>query len=1143
MERLRIYWSELLEESASYRKLAECSLAGNNVIVISHLPASSLCFVAAILARDAKKPLLVVTAGAEKAHDFYHDFDYLGVKRVLHFPKWETLPYEDEGPAVEIASKRLDVYQALSDHICEEKRDGGRTGEIFVTSIEALLQKIVPCEFFNGRSVELKWGDEVDVNDLAERLTRAGYDRLPLVESRGEFSIRGGIIDVYPLNLEYPVRIDLFGCEIESIRCFDVYTQRSLREREALERVILHPANERQMTLDALKEGYKLETLLQQMPKDILIVLDEPERFGEVDAAFKSLVERQYAEARNAGGDAYEPGNLYAGLEDIAGEWGRFQRIEHSLLVRSELPAGATPIDFHASSFDAISPSLDYYLDLIRRRQAEDYFVNIVCDNDGQAMRFEEVLAEHELGAVKILASDAEGKGFIGRRGGGIVQDIVITVGLLHSGFVLPEARILFVTDREIFGRYKRRPIYRKIYKGLPIATADEINRGDYVVHVDHGVGQYLGIRQQVIEGKVVDLIEIVYQDDDKLLVPIEKIKYVQKYSVVEGVVPQIDRLGSKQWSQRKRKTQEAIERMAQELLDLYARRSIAKGYTYSTDTPWQGEFEASFLYQETPDQLRAIEEVKQDMMIEKPMDRLVCGDVGYGKTEVAIRAAFKAVQEGRQVAVLAPTTVLVQQHYTTFRERFAEYPIRLEMLSRFKTEREQRAMLKGIKYGEVNVVIGTHRLLSDDVVFLDLGLVVVDEEQRFGVRHKEKLKKLKTSVDFLTLTATPIPRTLYMALSGIRDMSLITTAPPDRHPIKTRVIHFDEEQIQEGILRELNRGGQVFFVHNRIETIEEMTRRLRAMIPQARFAIAHGQMPERELEQVMLDFVDGRHDVLVSTTIIENGLDIPNVNTIVINRADAFGLAQLYQLRGRVGRDIKQAYAYLIVPRGQAITEAAVRRLAAIEEFTELGVGFQIAMRDMEIRGTGNILGKEQHGCISAIGFDLYCQLLEEAVHKLKGEPVEEELPVEVKCSVDSYIPAEYVPVESQRIAIYKKLSAARRLEDISEIADELKDRYGEAPQPVRMILSVARLRLLARRAGIERIALSESGIECVARDGASRAHDIVKALRQRFPLIQRATWRGENTLQLRFKDWDKHDQLSLAIAVLEELTPTKLM
>jgi transcription-repair coupling factor (superfamily II helicase) len=729
-----------------------------------------------------------------------------------------------------------------------------------------------------------------------------------------------------------------------------------------------------------------------------------------------------------------------------------------------------TEIEFNVTSFESVKPELETYIDVIRGKQRSGTLILIACDNDGQVMRLVELLGEADLDTLPLSSGEADRWRPTAAPGG--VQPVTLMVGPLHHGFTWRSLDLMVITDREIFGRYRRRHVYRKFHRGAPIAAADEIRRADHVVHVDHGIGIFRGIRKQRVDGVWRDLIELEYAEENLLLVPVEKIRLVQRYSVSEGEKPKLDKLGSRRWLQRRRRTEKQIREMAEELLHLHAQRAAAEGQACGPDTAMHAEFEASFLYPETPDQLRAISDVKADLERPRPLDRLICGDVGYGKTEVAIRAAFKVVQEGRQVAFLCPTTILAHQHAQTLHERFAEYPVRIEMLSRFRTPREQRETIARLRRGEVDIVVGTHRLLSKDVGFLDLGLVIVDEEQRFGVSHKERLTTLRHSVDVITLTATPIPRTLHMAMSGLRDMSLIQTAPADRHPIRTRLIHWEEDQITEALLRELNRGGQVYFVHNRVHSIQEVASGLQRIVPSARIAVAHGQMSERELEDVFGEFVEGKHDVLVATTIIENGLDIPNVNTIVINRADAFGLAQLYQLRGRVGRDVKRAYAYLIVPEGQAITEEAVRRLSTLEEFSELGVGFQIALRDMEIRGTGNLLGVEQHGVMQAVGFELYCEMLEEEVMKLRGEPVAPWRDIEVKWPLSALLPAAYVPLESQRLSLYKRLSQARSPEDVEAVSAELTDRFGRPPPEAHTLLQVARLRVLGGALGLTQIA-----------------------------------------------------------------------
>ena len=1131
----------------------------NPRIAIRGLRAGSLPAAVGAVVRDGPDgqappwpAVMLVTANHERAVELFDDLRFFGYGNCFHYPKPELLPYEADEPPLEEQVKHLEFLHALAS------RREGAPPLLCVTSIEALFPRVPPLDILRAMCLPVEWGEPLDTAAFADRAAAIGYTRVATVEARGEFAVRGGIVDIFPVNTDNPLRIDLFGTEIESMRWFDVHTQRSLRGEDNLERVMVLPARQRVVLEAALAAAghAALPTLPDLLPEGSLLIIDTPETYPVLDERHRQITTRQFAEH---GAGRPEPARLFATLAEIEAAGRRFTQVQHSLILDTP---GLRTIAAETSSFETVKPSLEHYITQVRRRLADGFTVVVVCDNDGQAQRMEELFGENEIGAVQYLPGKP-GRETLPPRGDlGAFADAIVTVGDLHAGFVFPDARLFVVTDREIFGRYKRRHVYRKVYKSTPIADPREIRTGDFVVHLDHGIGRFEGIRTQTVDGRTGDYLELVYADNGRLLVPIEKIAYVHKYSGPEQAAPALDTLGGKKWLQRRRKSREDIEKLAKQLLDLYARRAAARGYACGPDTPWQREFEASFLYTETPDQLRAIAEVKADMMSDKPMDRLVCGDVGYGKTEVAIRAAFKAIQERRQVALLCPTTILAQQHFTTFRERFADYPIRVEMLSRFNTEGETRRIIAALRDGTVDMVVGTHMLLSKRVEFARLGLVIVDEEQRFGVAQKERLKELRTSVDFLTLTATPIPRTLYMALSGLRDMSLINTPPADRQPIKTRVIHWDREQIEEAILRELNRGGQVFFVHNRVQTIHEVATRLREIVPSARIAIGHGQMPDDDLEQVMLDFIDGKIDILVSTTIIENGVDIPNVNTIIINRADAFGLAQLYQLRGRVGRESRQAYAYLIVPAGQGITEQAVARLAAIQEFTELGVGFNIAMRDMEIRGAGNLLGREQHGSMCAVGFELYCRMLEEAVESLRGTMLgEEQAPeVEIQWKVSAHIPPQYVPVESQRVMLYKRLVEARTLEELDELAAEMRDRYGEVrrevpavggapgkarkpviiedlPEPVENLFAIARMRLLGRRLGIAKITGTPLGFRIV-RDGA---------VEQLGPLVQPLLRNGNpkvytddpHALEFAYSDWRTRGGPAECAAILAAIAP----
>lgn len=1101
-------------------------------------------------AATAPPPLIMlITGNYERSGELFDDVQFFGQLQTYHYPRTQLLPYDDDEPLLEEQVKHLEFLRYLAGLALEPQGTAPSSSVVGVTSIEALFSRVPTVEAFRSLTVKIEFGEPFDTEKFAERATDLGYERVPTVETRGEFSVRGGIVDIFPPDAENPIRIDLFGEDIESIRYFDVHTQRSLKTSGDLDSYTLLPAREKVLVGRALEQSKgPLPTLLDLLPEGTLLVFDTTEVFPVLDERYRQLVERQFRERGAAVEGSPAPDRIYATLDQVQQAATRFVQVHHSLIIEGEgVGQGVT---FDTTSFETIKPTLEFYLTQIRRRVADGYTTVIVCDNDGQMQRMDEMLREHEIGALAY----AQTKGDLPLGvNDDMTRDVIVTVGMLHAGFIMPDAGLYIVTDREIFGRYKRRHVYRKIYKGAPIADAREIRKGDFVVHLDHGIGRFEGIRTQNVDNKITDFLELIYAGDDKLLVPVEKISYVQKFSGPDGTPPTLDRLGSKKWQQRRTKSQEDIEKMAHELLGLHARRAMAQGHSFGSDTTFQREFESGFLYQETPDQLRAIEDVKNDMGGPKPMDRLVCGDVGYGKTEVAIRAAFKAISSKKQVALLCPTTILARQHYDNFRERFADYPMRVEMLSRFRTPKETKEVIKGLADGSVDMVVGTHQLLGKTIKFKELGLVVVDEEQRFGVTHKDRLKELRESVDFLTLTATPIPRTLYMALSGLRDMSIINTPPADRHPIKTKIIHWDRELIEEAVLRELNRGGQVFFVHNRVQNIHQIADSIREIVPHARIIVAHGQMNEHDLEQILLDFIDQKYDILVSTTIIESGIDIPNVNTIIINRADAFGLAQLYQLRGRVGRENRRAYAYLIVPAGQAITEAAVARLQAIEEFTELGVGFNIAMRDMEIRGTGNLLGKEQHGTMNSIGFELYCRMLEEAVDELRGQVKEQEgREAEIQWKVSAYLPPEYIPVESQRVMLYKRVAEATTPEQLDDIAAEVRDRYGdvvrevaagngetneELPEPVDNLFLIARMRILARRLDIRKVVGMKAGFK-LSKDNilAELGKRAQKLITKAGPDIYAD---DPDSLEFGYKDWKLRRGLAEAVKMLEGLQP----
>ncbi|MCE5231533.1 transcription-repair coupling factor [bacterium] len=1058
---------QLLERFARGDKttcLLDAVHSSNDNLVVSELRGGATPAVLALIHNAAQKPVFVLTSSLDRAEALTDGLQFFGLKPFI-FPAYDTLPFEPTEPVLHILSAQ---WRAIARLLAPKP---GSEPPIIVAPIDAILFRTRVREALERDIIDIAWGQKLDVDDLARRLVAMGYEREALVESPGEFSIRGSIMDVYPPDADLPWRLDLFGEDIEQIRQFDPVTQRSRPRNDEIESIRLLPATIQAPRLAALESGEGLGSFFDLLPPETLLVRDGPTRIEQRMIHFGDIAARHWNDIHRTRPREDEPPNFFAAHDFEPGDWllssadieeaiARHRNIDFADLAAEETDWPVFPLA--TQSFQSIPSQFAAYVELIRERLRKNHRVMIVCDNNGQVMRLDELLREHEIPAMALDQADRFTR--VPDTAMTPCPEVQLAIGELHEGFHCPAAGMFVVTDREIFGRYKRRHIYRRGFKGKAVTSPTEIKRGDYVVHMEHGIGVFEGIRRQEVDGKLSELLELTYQDGDKLLVPVDKLHMVQKYAGADGKAPALDKLGGKRWQSRKKKSMEAVRKMAGELLALYARRAAAEGHASGPDTVWLREFEASFIYEETPDQLEAIEAVKQDMMSPKPMDRLVCGDVGYGKTEIAIRAAFKALTEKRQVALLAPTTLLAQQHFTTFTERFADYPFKVAAMSRFTGAEQQSRTIEQLAIGGVDLVIGTHRLLSRDVKFKDLGLLIIDEEQRFGVAQKEKIKALRENVDVLTLTATPIPRTLYMALSGLRDLSVINTPPADRHPIKTRTIHWDREALEEAILRELNRGGQVYFVHNRIESIQDIAKRIHDIVPQARLVVAHGQTDDRQLEKIMLDFINGKYDILVSTTIIENGIDIPNVNTIIINRADAMGLAQLYQLRGRVGRDVRQAYAYLVLPPGQAITPQAVRRLEALEEFTELGVGFQLAMRDMEIRGTGSLLGSEQHGAIADIGFEMYCQMLEEAVNDLKGQEQEEPLwPVEVKWPVDQFFPDDYIPVESQRIRFYKDVASARHKEELDALLDELVDRYGQLPQPAVGLIDACRVRLAA--------------------------------------------------------------------------------
>lgn len=1049
------------------------------------------------------KQILVITYNEMRSKKLYEDIKGLGNQDVMLLPKKEILFYDIDAYSHERINERMEVITKLAQ------------GEdiIVIASVEAILDKLMSRRIFEAYSKKISVGDEIELDFLKEILLGGGYEKVNMVEAKGQFSIRGGILDFFPPYSANPFRIEFFDIEVDSIRSFDILSQKSI---ENLERAMITPVMEtlildeyRETMIKKLEEdmkkvifkgkrdilekeniknkfnkykeyltenlfisnrdimipyipGDKLTSILGYLKEDAVVFIDEPKRVDE-------RAKNEEEDFRIKFTDLYEVGellpshiNILYDHKDILNEIKKKVCVANTALLSSDNSLNPKSIyNFANKSMQPYHNQMELLKEDINHYRYRGYKIVILSGNEERAERLRKILLSMDIEASVMINRDCEIKS----------SQVFITPASIHGGFEYTQLKFIVISDKEIFGVGKKKT--RKAKKKDPdkIISLADLKINDYVVHENHGIGIYEGIEQLNIQGVKKDYLTIRYKGEDKLYVPIDQMNLIQKYIGADSVKPKINKLSSTEWARTKERAKKAVEDMAQDLLELYAKRESYKGFAFSKDGEWQRQFEDLFPYEETEGQLRSILEIKRDMERPKPMDRLLCGDVGYGKTEVALRAAFKAVMDSKQVAFLVPTTILAQQHFNTIRERFANFPVRVDMLSRFRSKADQKLIIENLKSGVIDIIVGTHRLLSKDVVFKDLGLLIIDEEQRFGVKHKEKLKKLKETVDVLTLTATPIPRTLHMSLSGIRDMSIIEDPPEERYPVQTYVVEFNEQMIRDAILKELARGGQVYFVYNRVETIDKITASLKKLVPEARFGIGHGQMSERELERVMISFLEKEIDVLVCTTIIETGLDIANVNTIIIYDADKMGLSQLYQLRGRVGRSNRIAYGYFVYEKNKVLTEVAEKRLRAIKEFTEFGSGFKIAMRDLEIRGAGNLLGTEQHGHIEAIGYDLYVKYLQEAIKKLKGEKVEEQIDTTIDIKVDGYISDKYIEDEEQKIEIYKKIASISSLDEYRELIDELIDRFGDIPQEVNNLMDISYIRYLGSKNDIKDI------------------------------------------------------------------------
>ena len=1047
---------------------------------------------------------LIITGDEAKAREMQEDSRFFD-KSSIYYPAKDFIFYSADVHGNQLAGERLRCIQKII------AAQDNKTNITVITTIDGCVDMLMPLQRYRDNIIHLKNSDIIDTEKLISKLVGIGYTRVPMIDGQGQFAVRGGIIDIFSYTDETPVRIELWDDEIDSIRFFDVESQRSVEKiqtydvfpatewilsddeidagfekvKDEVEKQLVTLGNDKkkktQQEMDAcnrLRHAYadfertrdyskfilsftdEIEGFTDYFSKDeTVFVLDEPDRIMER----MELISYEYEESmKNRLEGGYVVASQTKLMRPIAEVYKNMQSSRLMLLSSLDYkPKMLKPADYlriDARSISSYNNSFEYLADDINKYKRTGYRVVLVCNSRTRAARI--VADLEELGTQSYFSEDYDKEIMPGT--------VMVTYGNIHRGFEYPLIGFVIITENDIFTSRTRKK-QKKKYEGRSIAGFNELNVGDYVVHEMHGLGVYKGIEKITVEGVEKDYIKIEYAGNSNLYVLATQLDRLQKYAASDTEKkPKLNKLGSVEWNKTKAKVHGAVEEIAKDLVELYSIRQNQKGYAFGPDTVWQKEFEEMFPYEETDDQLNAIADTKADMESTRIMDRLICGDVGYGKTEVAIRAAFKAVQEGKQVAYLVPTTILAQQHFNTFEQRMKNFPLKVAQLSSFRTNKEIKETLADLKKGFVDVVIGTHRLLSKDVEFKDLGLLIIDEEQRFGVAHKEKIKKLKNNIDVLTLSATPIPRTLHMSLVGIRDMSVLEEPPVDRVPIQTFVTEHNDEMIREAINRELARGGQVYYVYNRVRSIDEVAAHIQELVPQANVAFAHGQMEKRELEKIMVDFINGDIDVLISTTIIETGMDISNVNTMIIEDADKFGLSQLYQLRGRVGRSNRTAYAFLLYRRDRMLTEVAEKRLSAIREFSDFGSGFKIAMKDLEIRGAGNVLGKSQHGHMAAVGYDLYCKMLNEAVNDLKGIKNEYSFETNVDLSVDAYIPSTYIKSEYQKLDIYKRIAAIESEEELSDMKDELVDRYGSLSTPAVNLLNISLIKSMAHKIGI---------------------------------------------------------------------------
>lgn len=1103
---------DILYQSEEYNLINAAFKSNKLPCQVHGLSESQKAFVSYGLFEDLGGQILILAHNEIEARKIYNDIKAF-TDTCAYFPIKEMV-FNVDVTSGEIKKDRLEVIKRVLD------------GEkiIVVTSIDAVFYGMPPGEVLKSSNLSLSTGDTVDILELSARLIDFGYERVNVIEGRGQFAQRGGIMDIFSPTSDEPVRIEFFGDEVDTIRTFDLLTQRS---QNMISHAHIYPARE------IIMKTEDMANIIQGITRDYETRLKSyTKKNKDIAAKFKERISENIEKLRNYryfdGIDSYIP-YIYRNTvsfidyfndpiiildesarisQRIKNASEEFQEVFKSMFEKGEvLPAQGehmfetdyimqkirsrrylsmnmlprvvedfkplSLVNFNVMSINPLSGNIEFLLDEIRNRADKKFRILIMAGTEARAQRLSSSLKEQGFSSEYKESIDKMTEG-----------RIVVTSGSISRGMEFPGVRLSIISDKEVY-RDKREKPKPSPKKGRKIESFTDIKTGDYVVHVNHGIGIFKGIKELLIEGIKRDYLVLQYQGGDTLYVPVEQLDMVQKYIGSDEAEPKVYKLGGSDWAKTKKKVKESLKEMAEDLVKLYALRSTLNGHAYSKDTPWQKQFEDEFPYEETRDQITAIDEIKKDMESPRPMDRLLCGDVGYGKTEVAIRAAFKAVMDGKQVAVLVPTTILAEQHYNNFLQRFADFPVTVDMISRFRNREQQKNTLRNLAAGNVDIIIGTHRILQKDLRFKDLGLLIIDEEQRFGVTHKEKIKALKKNIDVLTLTATPIPRTLHMSLSGVRDMSIIETPPEERYPVQTYVMEYNEGIVRDAIIREMSRGGQVFFVHNRVENIKDIQLALARLVPEAKIVIGHGQMEEKELEEVVLSFISGDGDILLCTTIIETGIDIPNVNTLIVYDADRMGLSQLYQLRGRVGRSNRLAYAYFTYRKDKVLSETAEKRLKAIKEFTEFGSGFKIAMRDLEIRGAGNLLGTQQHGHMAAVGYDLYTRLLEEAIREISGDEREEFIETTIEIPVNAFIPDNYIEDQVLKIEMYKKIASIENLEDKVDMEEEMTDRFGDIPKSLENLINIAYIKGLAQKLKVTSIKQIGKGIIVQFKDG----------------------------------------------------------